>query len=216
MIRAIGFDFDDTLIISEREKEKVIVEIFEHTYGITRGVKAAYTRLRGKMNRDQKLLTLVRELVNKEPTKKELKDLDYAYSKGYEFNLSSCPIIHCVSLLKQLRKKVDFMFLLSLENKREVEAVAKHCGVDKYFDEILGGPKSKMQNFDHLIKKHKVDPAHAIYVGDSAADVKKATKLGFRMYAVNPSKTKRAQLKKLGAQKTTADLCDIGLKEFLE
>ena len=57
-----------------------------------------------------------------------------------------------------MKKQTKFMFLLSLENRSTVRKVAKHCGVAKYFDEILGGPKLKKKNLMHVLKKHKVRP----------------------------------------------------------
>jgi len=206
---AIGFDFDDTLILSEKEKADIIGEIFLKKYGVKRGVKTKYRALLGRMNREAKLKRLLKDVLNKNPTKKELKEVNALFSKGYTEKLSTCPLVACISDLKRIRKRAKFMFLLSLENKKEVIAVAKHCGIAKYFDEILGGPKSKVMNFKHVINKHGISPKESVYIGDSTGDVKKAKKLQFHFIGVNRSAKKRTLLTKLGADYTFKNLCGI-------
>ncbi len=209
MIHAIGFDFDNTLIISDKRKATLVADIFKHKYGITRGVKSAYQELKGTLNREQKLRILVKKFTGKEPTRREIQTLNYEFNKGYEYTLSSCPLVHGIGVLKELRKKTKFMFLLSLENKKEVALVAKHCGLDKYFDEILGGPKSKHDNFLHILKKHKIKAENALYIGDSVTDVQKAKELTIPVIGINTSAIKRRELKSAGATQVIKDLREL-------
>ena len=50
-IKAIGFDFDGTLIMSENEKIKIFEEIFYRKYRIKKGVGRYYKFLAGKVYR---------------------------------------------------------------------------------------------------------------------------------------------------------------------
>jgi len=213
MAKVVGFDFDNTLIISEDEKRNIAAEIFKKKYGIKRGVKAAYKKLLGKYNRRQKLRMLVKQFLHRNPKKKEIEELYYAFSEGYRYKLATCPLVHCQGMIKKLRKRARFMFLLSLEEKIDVKAVAEHCGVAKYFDEILGGPKPKMKNFMHIIKKHKAKPEDTIYIGDSRGDVLAAKKLGIKVIAVNRNPKKRNSFRKLGSDITISDLCQLDLRK---
>ena len=47
-IKAIGFDFDGTLIMSEKSKSKEMAKVFEEKFGIKNGVQAHYEKLVGK------------------------------------------------------------------------------------------------------------------------------------------------------------------------
>ena len=71
-IKAIGFDFDNTLIDSEKEKVKIIEEIFYKKYGIKKGVKAVYKSILGKANREEKIRVLIRKFLKRKPTNKEV------------------------------------------------------------------------------------------------------------------------------------------------
>jgi HAD superfamily hydrolase (TIGR01509 family) len=155
-------------------------------------------------------------LTGKIPTKKQFDKINYAFSKGYEYEMASCPLITCAKDIRKLAKKVEFMFLLSLENQKEVITVAKHCGMDSYFNEILGGPKDKIKNFTHVIKKHKVKPSEALYIGDSIHDITTAKEVGFHAIGVTKSFLKRRRMIAYGADATFKMLCNIPFKEILK
>src|SRR3989344_3175835 len=211
-IKAIGFDFDGTLIISEKDKAELFEEIFYKIYGLKKGVKRVYHNLSGKINRQEKIELLIQKLLNRKPTKQEIKEFSYAFSKGYEYRLSSCPLVLCTDILKGLKKQVKFMFLLSLENRNVVVDVAKHCGLAKYFHEILGGPKSKIDNFRHIINKHGIRPEEAVYIGDSKKDITLSKELNFKVIGIQKNFSYRSALKKLGADFTISNLCGIPLR----
>ena len=215
-IKAIGFDFDDTLIISEIEKVKIFEEIFYKKYGIKEGVKEAYAGLLGKASREDKIKIIIKKFLKREATDKEVKDLNYAFDKGYEYKLSSCPLVQCTNVLKELKEQVDFMFLLSLENVNVVKSVAEFCGVAQYFDEILGGPTPKLENFKHVCDKHGVNPEDTIYIGDSKGDVVKSKKLNFKFIGIQKDFSYRKLLEDLGADFTFSKLCDVPFKSIIK
>lgn len=213
-IKSIGFDFDGTLIDSEKYKLEIIKEIFYKKYGITKGVVPAYKSLLGKANRKGKLRILIRKFLNREPQNKEIKELNHAFSKGYEYKLSHCPLAKCTEMLEKIKNKVSFMFLLTLEEKDVVEKIMRHCGISKYFDVILGGPKSKINNFNYLCKKYKIKPEETLYIGDSKGDIINSKKLKFNFMGINSKKFERMMLNKLGADFTFSDLCEIPIKHI--
>lgn len=213
-IKAIGFDFDDTLIVAEKEKSKIFEEVFYRKYKIKKGVKQAYESLLGKANREEKIKKIIKKILKRNPTKKEVKEFSYAFGKGYEFKLSFCPLVQCINVLKELKKQTTFMFLLSLENRKEVMSVAKHCGIAKYFGEILGGPKSKIENLKHVLEKHHVKPEETIYIGDSKGDIIYAKKLKIKTIGLQRNFLYRQFLKKLGADFTFSNLCEIPFEKI--
>ena len=71
-IKAVGFDFDGTLISSEKEKAKEMGLVFKEKFKIMKGVETAYKRLRGN-NREAKVKSLFKTFLKREPKKTELK-----------------------------------------------------------------------------------------------------------------------------------------------
>jgi phosphoglycolate phosphatase len=212
-IKAIGFDFDGTLIMSEDKKAQAMVEVFQECYEIKKGVKKEYQKLIGSgMNRDEKVKSLTKTFLKREPTKKELKLIANHFGQHYQQSLNVCPLFQCTNIIKELKKQVKFIFLLSLENKKEVKQVAKHCGLSKYFDEILGGPNSKLKNFEHVLKKHHLKPNEVIYIGDSNSDVIASKKEKIKVVLINKKFHYKKIRKELEADFTFSSLCEIPKK----
>ncbi len=216
-IKAIGFDFDGTLIKSEEQKAKEMAKVFKEKFGSSEGVEKAYIQFEGKArNRRDKIILLCRNLFKRNPTRKELQSLKKHFGEHYTQGLRTCPLFECTNLLKELKKQVKFLFLLSLEERREVAKVAKHCGVAKYFDEILGGPRGKAEHFLHVIKKHHIKPSEVIYIGDSHSDVTASKKAGIKVVLLGKKHTYERLKQDLEADFRFSSLCDVqinGLKK---
>ncbi len=200
-MKSIGFDFDGTLIISEQAKGPAMVEVFREKFKVVRGVKKTYESLIGKgYTRDMKVIELFKKFFKREPTEKELKVVADHFGEHYVNSMKTCPLFECIDVLKRVRKKYDYMFLLSLENVKEVKKLAKHCGIAKYFDEILGGPTSKVEHLKQVLKKHSEG---VVYVGDAHSDVKAARKMGVKMILIGKKHRNNE------ADKVIKSLCDL-------
>jgi len=215
-IKAVGFDFDDTLISTENKKYKLLEDAINKNFGTKNGIKKEYIKLRGKYNRIQKIEIILTKLLKRKPTKKEIQAVSKEFSKNYKSLLSNCPLFECTNILKELKKQVNFLFLISLEKKGDVREVAKHCGIGKYFNEILGGPKSKLQNLKHVLKKHKLKPGQVIYIGDLKNDIIVSKKLKLKAVGIHKNFTHRKLLKKLGADFTFSNLCEVPFSRLIK
>ncbi len=210
MIKAIGFDFDGTLVLSESSKGPAMAAVFKEKFGISKGVRKAYEELIGKgFTRDEKVARLFDQFLDRKPLKKELKMVADHFGEHYVKNVATCPLIACVDVLKSVRKKVDFMFLLSLENQREVKKIAKHCGIALHFDEILGGPRSKVDNLKHVLEKHGWKASEMLYVGDAHSDVVATRKMKVKIALLGKKHLLKKQVEDVQADYVIKDLCDL-------
>ena len=101
------------------------------------------------------------------------------------------------------------MFMLSLENEREVKKVAIHCGLSKYFDEILGGPTSKIDNLKHVLKKHKLKPSEVLYIGDAHSDVVASKKMKIKVVLLGKKHVFDKLKEDLAADFVFSNLCEV-------
>ncbi len=210
VIKAVGFDFDGTLIMSEDKKGKQMAEVFKEKFNVKRGVKKAYEEMIGKgLNRDEKVKKLFEHFLKRKPSKKELNMVADHFGVHYAKGLASCPLFQCTNIVKELRSQVKFLFLLSLENTKEVKKVAKHCGVAKYFDEILGGPTSKIANLEHVLNKHGVKRSEVIYIGDAHSDVVATKRLKMKVLLLGKKHTAENLKEDLEADFIFSNLCVI-------
>ena len=216
-IKAVGFDFDGTLIMSEKQKAKQMAVVFKEKFGVKRGVETAYKKLIGKgYSREEKVERLFERFLKRKPGRKELREVKDHFGKHYEESMSDCPLFQCTNIIKELKKQVDMLFLLSLEDKKEVKKIAMKCGVGKYFDEILGGPTSKIDNFKHLLKKHKLKPSEVVYIGDAHSDVIASKKMKVKVVLLGKKHTYKKLKEDLEADFVFSSLCDLphSIKKF--
>lgn len=209
-IRAVGFDFDGTLIMSEEVKAKEFAKVFLEKFHVRLGVERAYTQIskEGK-SRDAKTRALFRRFLKREPTVRELRVIHQHFSEHYKRSLRTCPLFACTNIIKELKKQVDFLFLLSLEEKKDVVMLLKHCGLYSYFDEVLGGPANKVENLRHVLQKHHVKPSEVMYIGDKTSDVIASRKVHVKMVLVNNKFNYEYIHQKLRADFKFSSLCDV-------
>lgn len=217
VIKAIGFDFDGTLIMSEDRKALEMKKVFLEKFNIKDNVEKEYLRLSMKaLPRDEKVKLLFKKYVKRTPTRKELKEVEKHFGQHYRQSLRTCPLFQCTNVIKELKDQVKFVFLLSLENKKEVVHVAQHCGLAKYFDEILGGPKLKTENLRHVLKKHHLKPTEVLYIGDAHSDVIASRKMRVKVILLGKNHTFERLKEDLEADFKFSDLCEIphGIEGF--
>lgn len=209
-IKAVGFDFDGTLIMSEEQKAKAMKDIFRESFNIKKDVTKAYQKvsLLG-LNREKKINLIFQQVFQRQPTKKEFTSINNQFSQRYQQSMNTCPLFQCSNMIKELRRQVKFIFLLSLENTREVKAIASHCGVARYFDEIIGGPKSKVENLQHILGKHNLKSAEMIYIGDSHSDVIASRKMNIKVVLLGKKHTYEKLKEDLEADFRFSSLCDL-------
>jgi phosphoglycolate phosphatase len=214
-IKAIIFDFDGTLIRSEDIKIEIFVKLFEEKFNIKKNVKKYYISLIGKATIDEKIRLSVKKFLNKETKIKEINLFKKEFSELYRINLSSCPIISCMHLMNYVKHNMKYLFIVSLQEKKDIDLVLKHCGLKKYFIKVYGAPKLKKENITSILKKYKLEPKEIIYIGDSKGDILISKKFNIKSIGVNKRLNKRKILHELGAIKAYKDVCSIPFKDMI-
>ncbi len=209
-IRAIGFDFDGTLIMSEVQKAEQMAIVFREKFKVQKGVLAAYKKLAEKaLSREEKVKALFWRLLHRKPTKRELKIITEHFGEHYERSLRTCPLFQCTNIIQELKQQVDFVFLLSLEDTKEVRRIANHCGLGQYFDEILGGPMPKVENLKHVLKKHKLKPQEVLYIGDAHSDIVASKKVKVKTILLGKRHLYERLKEDLDADFRISNLCKV-------
>lgn len=209
-IKAVGFDFDGTLIVSEETKAQEIAKIFKEQFNLTRGVIRAYKQLsKHSLNRTQKIEALFLKLLQRKPTTLEQQKIARDFGQRYEQNLRTCPLFQCTNIIQELKKQVDFLFLLSLEDVKEVKRIAKHCGLARYFDEILGGPTNKVENLKHIVQKHRLKPQEIVYIADAASDIIASKKVNVKVVLIQKRFSYKKLRESLEADFVFSSLCEL-------
>ncbi len=214
MIKAIAFDFDDTLVNTRRSKYKLMQAVFKKNFNKTRGVKKAYKSMAGEQTSRKKTRKLILAVIGRKASNDEVNAVEFGFNSLYKRLLSTCPLMISEQNLKEISSKKP-TFIVSLESEAVVKQIISKCGFASYFKEILGGPKSKIRNFEKLFSKYGLKPSEVLFFGDSKNDAIVAKKLGIPFVGVRRSKTYQDDMKAIGARSTFATLNKVDWNKML-
>lgn len=89
-----------------------------------------------------------------------------------------------------IRKLTDMGLLMAISSatpERDLCEIVNSRGIASYFDEIMGGPRSKVEHVREIMGKYGLDPSEIIYVGDSETDRLTALEIGCGFVGVGNS-----------------------------
>ena len=197
MIRAVGFDLDDTILdhrgaatvgiaallqaqgwTSERIPDLGNVwERLERTH-FTRYVTGELTIVGQRRERMRDLLAMI-EIELSEP---ELEDLFVEFLKHYAKSWAVFDDV--LPTLEELRRLGLPMAVLTNGLQEQQEAKLSHLGISKMFDSVLAigtltAPKPDPRAYLELVSAFGVEPEEVVYIGDEPHwDALAATKVG--------------------------------------
>ena len=91
-----------------------------------------------------------------------------------------------VPLGEELRKLEGKKIIFTNGSKKHALNVTQRIGIDQYFDDIFDIvdcnfiPKPKMEPYEKLVKKHKIDPNLCVLIEDIARNLKPAYEMGMK------------------------------------
>jgi phosphoglycolate phosphatase-like HAD superfamily hydrolase len=162
----IIFDFDGVIINSHKIKTKAFYEIFK-SYGKKIATKARKFHLNniGK-SRYFKFKFILKNILNKKITKKELLRLDQNFDAFVEKKIRK--MVPSKNLLKflKLQKKFHDLYISTGTPQNKIIDILKEKKLFSFFKKIYGSPQSKI---DH-IKKIRKKNTQILFIGDSFED----------------------------------------------
>jgi len=186
MIKAIFFDFDDTLFCTSGIGSKLLKEVLKGT--TLKFNKKKYKQVKG-LNMQEKLKIIY-------PNDHEL--LFEKWSKQYdtEFVLHTKPFPGTISMIKELTKKGIKLFIFSTKKLKYIKQALEKYNIANSFTEIIAKdnvvtPKPNPIGLNIILSKYSLKRSEVILVGDSEIDEKAALNAQARFVQINHSKDKK-------------------------
>jgi len=174
---AIAFDFDGTLIESNRIKDDTFATIFSkwpdhYEYMMD------WHLARNTVDRENKFRYFV-EKVQKQPgNEKLIKQLTLKFSKLTYSAIVNCRMVEGAQLFLDNFKGRIPMFLLSATPQDELMKIVRERGMHKYFKKVYGAPINKSEILKIILKAEKINPDKMLFIGDAHEDWLAAESLG--------------------------------------
>lgn len=164
--KALIFDFDGTLVISNQLKIDAYYDIFESDdvdHDIIRNILELYPEL----NR----YDTIRKILEEANCKHDLASLSDIYSKLVFDRITKAKNLdHAEELLECLISKDIKLFLSSNTPLIVLKEIINHRGWNKYFERIYGFPDKKADTLKQIIGEFKFKPVDCLVIGDGESD----------------------------------------------
>jgi len=173
-LKNIIFDFDGVILDSLDVKTKAFVSIYE-SYGSDIADKVrSYHINNGGVSRYEKFKFWHKNYLNIELNEDELSRLANKFSNlVIDKVLLSKEVKGSINFIKNYHKNFNF-FIVSGTPHNEINKIADKLNISKYFNEILGSPKNKIECCNVLKEKYLLEPESTIFLGDAMSDFKAA------------------------------------------
>lgn len=185
MIRAIAFDFDGTLVPSHRIKRQAFYEV---TSDIP-GAASALDRLLSAPvppNRSRAFHLLISDLrargVRNIPASDALTARYTAHTEAHILVLlAGSP---AGAILEGFRADGMRLFLVTRTPTPEMEAILGKANIRRHFDDVIGGPNSKVDGLRSVVRQTNLPAGEVLMVGDEESDRLAAAEVGTAFVAV--------------------------------
>jgi len=160
------------------------------------------------LDRKKKFKFYINSIKKEKLIKSNLEELIKKYSYISQKLVKESPMIPGIKkFLSQIKKKERKVVLLTNADQNETKTIIRYRKLDKFFDNILGRPKSKILNINSFLKKNKYKKI--IFFGDALNDYKIAEKLKFDFIYIKGDSFDRNNFKKLKNLKATENFLNI-------
>jgi phosphoglycolate phosphatase-like HAD superfamily hydrolase len=164
--KALVFDFDGTLIISNQLKIDAYYDIFRRG-DVDHSIIESTLKMHPELNRYDTISKIL-ENANCEYNLASLSDI---YSElVFERVIKARNLDHAEELLEHLTSKDIKLFLSSNTPAIVLKEIINHKGWNKYFDRIYGFPNKKTDTIKQIIEEFKFETTDCLIIGDGESD----------------------------------------------
>jgi phosphoglycolate phosphatase-like HAD superfamily hydrolase len=173
------FDCDGVILDSNRVKSQAFFDVV-HRFGQERAEQfVAYHKLHGGVSRQEKFKYFVSEILDMDRADQaQLEhELAEAYGRICREGLQKCSMIPGIqAFLASLPTNIR-NYVVSGGAQTEVREALQERRLDQFFSLVLGNPKSKQENMQHLFDSGALRGRGA-YFGDARLDMELAQQFG--------------------------------------
>lgn len=173
--QAIIFDFDGVLAESVDIKTQAFADLYQN-YGekVVNNV-VRYHSLNGGLSRYHKFRYFQQHFLEMPPlTQNEERELDRRFSKlVVEAVIASKSVPGANELIYEIATRIP-LFIASGTPETELNIIVASRGLESYFTEVRGSPKSKQTLIAEILSTHSLTPTRVLMIGDALIDYQSA------------------------------------------
>jgi len=170
-IKIIVFDFDGTLVDSNRLKHDAFFEVFPADEHHARTVQRVLSELN-----EQSRFVILEVILQRLGLKKgaglgrKVKELADRYNEIVISGAKNCPEMPAAeTVLKSLSRRYR-LYLSSMTPDKELKEIVRFRNWSGYFEDIYGYPHQKSATIQQIMERENAGPGQVVVVGDGNSD----------------------------------------------
>jgi HAD superfamily hydrolase (TIGR01549 family) len=165
------FDFDGVIADSVEVKSEAFRSLYLPFGKPIADAVVKHHRANGGMTRFDKFRYYHKHFLKKTITEMEMKDFCRRYERFVIDRVIRAKYIPgVIPFLKKLKEKRKKLFVVSATPQEEMRYIIKRRGIQRYFIDVVGAPRSKKDNLILLLKKYGLPVRQTVFFGDSQQD----------------------------------------------
>lgn len=188
--KVLVLDFDGVILESVTIKDMVYRDVFPDTSLNERDAILTFHLSTPGIYRRTKVQRIFTEVLNRSCNKKDIEGILSKFRQKVWERLMVCEEVACVREYLERNMNVP-KYVVSASPQEELSALVDARGFSKYFQNVLGSPKNKLQHISNIIEIESVSPNDVLYIGDKISDMVAARASGVqfvgRLTEVNPT-----------------------------
>lgn len=180
MIKSIIFDFDGVIVESSKLKYEAFFEVLRPFIEDNEKEEAiaAYLSEHAGLSRHIKISHICRQILKLPFDETKVNQLIGQFGDLVFKRVANAPYVHgALEFLNENYGKYDF-FIVSGTPQEELENILKMRAIDHYFKKVYGSPCMKDEIILQILKKNRLKPSEALFVGDALTDYHAADNTG--------------------------------------
>ncbi|MFH1369573.1 MAG: HAD-IA family hydrolase [Elusimicrobiota bacterium] len=206
MIKVIVFDFDGVILESADIKTDAFAELFSDYPGKQKEI-VDYHLANAGISRYVKFRHIYKNILKLPLTELEEKELGSRFTRIVFEKILETPFVRGAREFLEDNRKEYKMFIASGTPEEELLEIILKRGLNKYFTEIHGSPKKKLDIITGIIARHGLRKNEILYIGDAQSDRIAAEQAGVNFVERNSSVGKYDADKSIIADLEHLDAC---------
>ncbi len=170
MIKNIIFDFDGVICESVNIKTDAFYEMYL-PYGAEIALKVKEHHLaNGGMSRFEKFKLYEESFLEKILSDEKMSLLSSEFSTIVKEKIIKAPFVDGVLEFLEQESSSYKCFIVSATPMDEMKDIAKEKKIDKYFLEMFGSPKNKIEWGKYILEKYQINNKETLFIGDALSD----------------------------------------------
>ncbi len=201
MIRVVVFDFDDTLVRSERAKEEAYVEVFHRLPGAETHIRRYLAASRHQHgNRSEKIAGIIDVLSGArllDPAVKDRLVAQYVtdYTRYVEDVVAASPEVEGATAALRALASGRALYVNSGTPQESLDRIVERRKMRALFRGIYGSPPgTKTEHLDEILVAERAAPTETVVVGDSVNDYDSARAHGCHFVGIRGDFTSLEEL----------------------